>query len=156
MICQQTTEILNLSVCECLCVSVYFSVCLSDCLFDGQDKFKLTRFIFIRLEINCWVLIICYCSQACLTRFLWCVFFRELYKELYQKQREEAEVEKQVSGPSLLGEQSSPLHHHKQVLSNLWLPIFVFPLSQGATIKQDYSRQGQEKKEERKVSLCKV
>ena len=117
------------SVCLCVSrVSVYLSVCLSDCLFDGQDKFKLTRFIFIRLEVNYWFLIICYCSQACgyLTRFLWCVCFRELYKELYQKQREEAEVEKQVSGPNLVGEQSSPLHHRKQVLSNHWLSIFVF------------------------------
>jgi len=65
-------------------------------------------------------------------------------------------VEKQVSESSLLSDQSRLLHqygHYKQVLSNHWLPMSVFPLFKGAAIKQDYSRQGQEKKEERKVSL---
>jgi len=64
-------------------------------------------------------------------------------------------VEKQVSECSLLCNQSRVLHQYglyKQVLSNHWLSMSVFTLFKGAAIKQDYSRQGQEKKEERKVS----
>lgn len=81
-------------------------------------------------------------------------YFRELYKELYQKQKEEAELAKQVTeqSPISLISVSSKFFFGMLLVTLSWgLTFFHLLQFKGLAVKQDYSRQGQEKKEERKV-----